>query len=282
MNRFRWLGLLAAAALGTTLFALTAGIGSARTTAAPSNTTPPKISGTAQVGQMLSADNGTWNGTTPFTYTYQWRLCDANGASCQNIPGATGNQYMVKSGDQDNSIRVVVTAKNAEGSASSTSVPTAKIGAAAAPPTSTTTTTTPTASSNGCPKLAAGATSASVSDFAAQARLQIDKIQTSPGVITRGTGAFQVKVHVSSTCGTAVQGADVYATGVPFGMITSGHATSDASGNVSFDLKTLGGFPATPRQQLLVMFIRAAKPGDNVLAGISTRRLVSFRVNLHG
>jgi hypothetical protein len=278
MNRFRWLGLLAAAALATTLFALTAGIGSARTAAPPSNTTPPKITGTAQTGQLLTADNGTWNGSTPFTYTYQWRQCDANGGACKDIGGATGNEYAVKQADQDNTIRVVVTAKNADGTASATSVPTAKVTAAS----STSTTTTPTASSNGCPKLAAGATSANVSDVSAPARLQIDQMSASPSVITRGTSAFQVKVHVSSTCGTAVQGADVYATGVPFGMITSGHQTSDASGNVTFDLKTLAGFPATPRQQLLVMFIRAAKPGDNILAGISTRRLVSFRVNLHG
>jgi hypothetical protein len=280
MNRFRWLGLLAAAALATTLFALTAGIGSARNSAAPSNTTPPKISGNAQAGQMLTADNGNWNGTTPFTYTYQWRLCDASGGSCQNIPGATGNQYTVKQSDTDNTIRVVVTAKNAEGSASSTSVPTAKITAAS---TSTTTTTTPaTASSDGCPKLAAGATSANVADVSQPARLLIDQIQSSPGVITRGTTAFTVKVHVSSTCGNAVQGADVYATGVPFGMINTAHQTSDANGNASFDLHTLKGFPATPRQQLLVMFVRATKPGENALAGISTRRLVSFRVNLHG
>jgi hypothetical protein len=30
------------------------------------------------------------------------------------------------------------------------------------------------------------------------------------------------------------------------------------------------------------MFVRASKPGDNILAGITTSRLVSFRVNLHG
>jgi len=283
MNRFRWLGLLAAAALATTLFALTAGIGSARTATQPSNTTPPKISGTAEVGKLLTADNGSWNGTTPFTYSYQWRTCDANGGSCRDIPGATGNEYTVKQADQDNTIRVVVTAKNADGSASATSVPTAKVNAASAPTSTTATTTTPaTASANGCPKLAAGATSASVADVSQPARLLIDQIQSSPGVITRGTTAFTVKVHVSSTCGNAVQGADVYATGVPFGMINTAHQTSDANGNATFDLHTLKGFPATPRQQLLVMFVRATKPGENPLAGISTRRLVSFRVNLHG
>ena len=80
MKGFRWLGLPAVAALTVLLFALTAGIGSARTAVAPNNTAPPTISGKAQVGELLKADRGTWTGTAPITYTYAWRICDANGA----------------------------------------------------------------------------------------------------------------------------------------------------------------------------------------------------------
>jgi hypothetical protein len=108
-------------------------------------------------------------------------------------------------------------------------------------------------------------------------------MQASPGVITLGTGTFTVKFHVSDTCGTPVKGAQVYATGVPYNMISiPAQQQTDDNGFVSLQFKTLQGFPATPHQRLLVMFVRASKPGDPILAGISTRRLVSFRVNLHG
>jgi len=276
MKRFRLFGLATAAALAVAIFVMTAGIGAAKTVAAPSNTQPPQISGTAQVGQTLKTDNGNWNGTTPFTYTYQWRLCDKNGSSCQNIPGANGNEYVVKSGDQDNTIRVQVTAKNSEGSAASTSVPTAVVTAASNPTTST---PAPTPSSNGCPKMAAGASSVAVADVASPARLQIDKLQASSR-ITFGTHSFTVRFHVSDTCGDPVQGAQVYATGVPYNMISiPAQQTTDAQGWVSMTFNTLRGYPATPNQRLLVMFVRASKPGDPTLAGVSTRRLVSLHVS---
>lgn len=65
------------AAIALTLavaFSLTglAGASTARIAVAPSNTVLPTISGTATVGQMLTAATGTWSGTTPITYTYAW------------------------------------------------------------------------------------------------------------------------------------------------------------------------------------------------------------------
>jgi hypothetical protein len=278
MKGFRWLGLPAVAAAAVTVFALTAGIGSARTAAAPKNTAPPTISGKAQTGELLKADNGTWTGTAPISYSYQWRICDNNGGACHDIAGATGNEYSVKSNDQGNTIRVVVTGKNSEGTDSATSVPTALIAAGS----SSTPSPTPPAN-NGCPKMAAGASSVSVNDVSAPARLQIAGMQANPGTITAGTSVFTVRFHISDTCGSPVQGAQVYATGVPYNMISiPSQQQTDSSGDVSLQFRTLRGFPATPRQHLLVMFVRASKPGDPVLAGISTRRLVSFRVNLHG
>ena len=274
MKKMRWLGLPAVAVFAVVLYAVTAGIGSARTTVAPNNTTLPKISGTAQVGQQLTTDNGSWSGTSPFTYTYQWRVCDQNGASCHDITGATNNTYTVKSDDQGNAIRVAVTAKNSDGSSSATSDATAAVTAASSGTTGTT--------SSGCPKLAAGASSVAVADVASPARLQITQVTSSPSVITRGTGLFTVTIHVADTCGDPVQGAQVYATGVPYHMITiPGTQTTDANGSVSMQFKTQSGFPATPRQSLMVLFVRASKQGDPVLAGISTRRLVSLHVNLH-
>ena len=38
----------------------------------PSNTSLPAISGAAEDGQLLSASTGGWEGSTPFSYAYQW------------------------------------------------------------------------------------------------------------------------------------------------------------------------------------------------------------------
>src|SRR5579872_5311859 len=90
----------------------------------PSSTAAPAISGSAAVGWTLKTSNGTWSGTTPLTYTYQWRRCATNGVSCSDISGAQSSTYALTSSDAGHTIRVVVTASNPGGSGQATSSPT--------------------------------------------------------------------------------------------------------------------------------------------------------------
>jgi Calcineurin-like phosphoesterase len=107
---------------------------------APVNTGLPTISGTAQEGQTLSASTGTWTGTPPITYAYQWTRCDSAGANCTNIGSATASTYTLVQEDVGARIRVVVTASNSAGPSSATSAATAVVldsGGPASPPVNT-------------------------------------------------------------------------------------------------------------------------------------------------
>jgi hypothetical protein len=96
----------------------------------PANTSAPTISGSAQVGQTLTAAPGSWSGTPPLSYAYQWRRCDAAGAGCSDLLAATGSSYVLAPGDAGSTIRVSVTASNGAGSASASSAATAIVAAA--------------------------------------------------------------------------------------------------------------------------------------------------------
>lgn len=117
------IALFAGAALAV-LAAATAG--QAATSAAPANTSPPTISGTPTVGSTLTASNGTWT-NSPTSYAYQWLRCNGGGNNCATIAGATLKTYTLVSADAGHTIRVRVTATNADGSASAQSAQTAPV-----------------------------------------------------------------------------------------------------------------------------------------------------------
>ena len=95
----------------------------------PVNSAAPTISGTAQSGQTLTANPGTWSGS-PTTYAYQWQRCDP-GANCAAISGAGASTYNVAAADVGNTIRVSVIASNAAGpSTPASSAQTAVVSAA--------------------------------------------------------------------------------------------------------------------------------------------------------
>src|SRR5581483_3096022 len=91
----------------------------------PSNTSPPTISGTANDGQTLTASPGTWSGSTPMTFTYQWKRCNTAGASCTAVTGATSTTYALTSADIGFTMRVTVVATNGAGASTYPSAVTA-------------------------------------------------------------------------------------------------------------------------------------------------------------
>ena len=91
--------------------------------AAPVNSQLPVITGTAQVGKVLTSSTGTWTGATSFAY--QWAGNQAL------ISGATASTYTPVSSNAGATLTATVTATGPGGTASATSAPTVPIVAGA-------------------------------------------------------------------------------------------------------------------------------------------------------
>jgi hypothetical protein len=223
------------------------------------------VTGTTVVGDTLTAHKGTWSGTNPVSFSYRWLRCDQDGGSCADISGATNTTYALKNVDSANTLRVRVTGTNSSGSDMATSVPTAVVKSAPVPP------------ATGCPP---GNGTVAVGSLSPPARLNVDQAQIDPSGPTYSTRTVSIRFHVVACGGQPVQGAMVYATAVPYFQfaVPNEQATgSDGWGTLQF--QAMAGYPVSHKQQILVVFVRARKPGDNVLGGISTRRLISFRIS---
>jgi GH25 family lysozyme M1 (1,4-beta-N-acetylmuramidase) len=99
---------------------------------APKPKTQPSLTGTAQVGQVLTAQVGTWTGA-PKSFSYQWRRCAADGSACAAVSGAAGPSYTLSPGEIGFTVRAVVTALAAAGAGSATTRQTAVVVAAPLP-----------------------------------------------------------------------------------------------------------------------------------------------------
>jgi len=120
-----------------------------------------------------------------------------------------------------------------------------------------------------------------VADVSAPARLAIGQQTVTPGLVTPSASTIQTHFRVTACGGRPVQGALVYATAVPFNQYGAPpEATTGADGSVTLTMSQRPGFPAARHQRLLVVFVRARKPGEPLTGGISTRLLVSFPVSL--
>jgi hypothetical protein len=143
--------IVAAADEGDIVRVLTTGSDADGSVAAPSAGTPviqaappvnvavPLVTGTPGLGATLSTDSGAWSPSAD-SYTYAWQRGDAiNGY--QAIAGATSATYTTSSADVGESVRVVVSATNVDGTMTATSVATQAV---QPPPTNTVAPAAPT------------------------------------------------------------------------------------------------------------------------------------------
>jgi hypothetical protein len=228
---------------------------SSSTAGPPAVTSPPTISGAPQQGQSLTANHGTWSGGQPQTYTYQWRRCDSTGANCIDIPGAKAATYILTADDVGRTLRVRVTARNSLGSRSSTSVPSGVVTKAGVPSGQT----------------------ISINDVSLPNRLVIDRLQFVPAIL-RTHSAFTARFHVADSQNHPVQGALVFVVGIPFGNTTTPpEQATGADGWVTFVIRPTSRLRITSHGNQ-PFFVRARKPSDRLIAGVSTRRLVNLAI----
>jgi hypothetical protein len=133
MRRRRGVARVLARAVTTGCTALLVAVpadGRARAAAGPVNTSPPTIvlSHPTANGVTATANPGAWKGTGAITYAYEWQVCSAKGRSCTGMypPPPATEPYSTRTVKNLNAppsttVRVVVTATDAEGSASAAS-----------------------------------------------------------------------------------------------------------------------------------------------------------------
>lgn len=222
----------------------------------PAVTAAPAITGSTAEGATLTVSNGTWGGTTPITYTYAWSRCDANGANCAAISGATKSTYTVTSSDVGHKIGAAVTATNTAGNATAQATPVGPITSTLPP---------------GAVKLADGEISVPAASIPDTDRLTIISVSYSPRSI-HGRAPVTASFKVIDQNKYVVSGALVYVIGLPYSWM--GKVPEVQTNQSGVATATIMPTIKAPKRGALVLFVRARTPQGNLLAGSSTRRLV--------
>jgi hypothetical protein len=206
----------------------------------PANSATPTITGAAKTGQTLTAGTGSWT-ESPTSYTYQWQRCDTTGANCIPIEGATAPTYAINSPDIGSTLRVAVTASNANGpSAPASSSQTAEIKAGSAPTNTAAPTISGTAKTAQTLTATTGSWTESPTSYAYQ-WLRCDKTGASCVPIEGATAAtyaispanagstLRVEVTASNSTGGSAPASSIQTAEVQQGVYTFGKTTVGAS-----------------------------------------------------
>ena len=230
----------------------------------PANTRHPSVAGSWVEGQTVTISPGTWTGSPPITFTYQWLRCNAAGGSCVPISGARATRYRLTSSDIGRKIRVDVTARNASGSTTvrSTEPPTV---AAAGPA--------------GIIVLPSGDRSIPVTSVPVDHRLVVAQVQFSPNPVRSRTAPITVRVRVRDTRGYIVRNALVFTRSTPLvTRATRPRQPTATDGWVTFTMQPRFSFPQPRNGFNVQFFVKAYRSGDPPLAGVAAYRLVQVRL----
>lgn len=154
----------AVTAEGSTVLSLSAG--STRPKPGPLATALPAVSGTLQDAAKLTASAGSWVGSGTISYAYQWHRCDAVGAHCSAIRGATRGTYTQVSGDVGRTLGLTVRATDATGTTAAYAPLAGAVAHAGGLAASAQPTVTGTAKAGGMLKIAQGGWTSTPASFA--------------------------------------------------------------------------------------------------------------------
>jgi hypothetical protein len=115
-----------------------------------------------------------------------------------------------------------------------------------------------------------------ISQLAPPAQLVI--VKASASGLSRSTKSLHLRILIQACGGRPVQGADVLANAIPYNQFAAASGITAADGTASLAGARQAGFPASPHQRLLAVFVRATAPNAPAAGGVSARRILAFRL----
>jgi hypothetical protein len=225
----------------------------------PVSTAQPFPRGSMVVGQVVTAEPGTWTGRQPISFSYRWLRCNSAGGECAAIAGGTSRNYRVAESDVGHKLRFNVTARNSIGSTTVISTESAVV-------------SEPLPS--GAIRLPSGEVSIPAASVPSNQRLVASQVQFSPSPVRSRDGVITVRIRAKDTRGFVVRDALVFVRSTP--RVTTGgdRQVTTTDGWVTYQLAPNGNFPRPRSGYNVQFFVKAYRSGDPGLAGIAAYRLV--------
>jgi hypothetical protein len=229
----------------------------------PVNTSPPFPRGQTVVGQVLTAEPGTWSGRQPISYAYRWLRCNSAGGECAAIAGGTSRSYRVAQSDVGRKLRFNVTARNSIGATTVISTESAIV-------------SEPLPA--GAIRLPNGEISIPAASVPSNYRLVVNQVLFAPNPVTARNEVITVRVRTKDTRGFVVRDALVFVRSTP--RVTTGgdRQVTTTDGWVTYQLAPNGNFPKPRKGYNVQFFVKAYRSGDPGLGGIAGYRLVQVRL----